>query len=51
MMAPRALEGTYGIPLTDVLLASILEETLVVWNAILAVDEATMISSVHGMRK
>lgn len=31
----------YLIPLTDTILLAFLEEALVVWNAVLAVDEAT----------
>lgn len=31
---------TYGIPLADVLLSGVLEQALVVRNAVLAVDEA-----------
>ena len=32
--------ATYLVPLTNVLLGSLLEEALVVWNSVLAVDEA-----------
>lgn len=37
---PGLAGATYGVPLADVLLSGLLEQALVVRNAVLAVDEA-----------
>ena len=38
--SPGLLGATYGVPLADMLLSGLLEQALVVRNAVLAVDEA-----------
>jgi hypothetical protein len=53
LMVPRIeigrLKTTYLVPLADMMLLTLQEESLVVWNAVLAVDEAaTRVLSVLG---